>query len=128
MSKYLIKFEADYADEFEVHGWAVFTHNQMLAMNIMEDMVTKQTHDFHFGTNEEVEYNFSELLDSATYISEVESLTLEMLFGKTLEYGLFPDLLDNMIFQWNKEFGGSLEGSVLATKKQLNELLPERFK
>ena len=60
MAKVLISFQADYADEFDVYGWAVrdteyWEKLQANAVKWFEDNPGKML-EFWFGTNEGVEF------------------------------------------------------------------------
>lgn len=57
MQRYLIKFESDYADEFDVHGIMLCTEDELInmKMRVKSHDFQKQS-DFYFGTNEALEF------------------------------------------------------------------------
>ena len=99
MNKVLVKFSRDWADEFDVEGFAIFTKKEW------EDAVEKfESEKYHvsyfFGTNEGWEDEIdSDWLDNynVTEITDEEYTIIENLFG--VEYGVFPNLLDLICYE-----------------------------
>lgn len=99
MSKILVKYSDNYADEFNVKGFAImsekdFKKGMELAKKGFEE--DKDFMTFVFGSNEYIEYEDFEEFENAfccEKISENELITLEKYFG--VKYGLFP----NWIFE-----------------------------
>lgn len=84
---YLLKYQADWADEMDVYGLAIKTATQLA--NWKKKIPESFVH--HIGTNEEIEYDVGlTVLDD---IEEVEISAAEFnTFRKTLgsDYGHFP--------------------------------------
>lgn len=92
--KILVKFDSDWADEFQANGFRVFTPEKW---EQFKSEIPDSPGEVGFGTNE-----FFEFVDKADYfysieeieISDVEAETLIRLFGPDIElygYGIFPD-------------------------------------
>ena len=98
MSKYyLMEFESDYCDEFEVRGFSVVTLDQYKMYEFVVDNQDKYTGNFDicFGSNEELYFeNISEFLDCITVeeISNNDARTLNGYFGGN--YGLVHPIRD----------------------------------
>lgn len=92
MSKYyLMKFESDYCDEFNVQGFSLITLDQYKMYQFVADNKDKHTESFDigFGTNEEIYFeNLSEFLDciSIDEISTNDHRSINAYFGDN--YGL----------------------------------------
>jgi hypothetical protein len=97
MDYVLIKFEKDYADEFDVHGIMV------LPLEEWEkdlELYRKATYPFTkgFGTNEELEFNSFKDVERAFKVQPVNEQEYEVFkkfFGKTytdsIDFGFIPD-------------------------------------
>lgn len=88
---YLMKFESDYCDEFEVQGFSLITLDQYKMYQFVADNQDKHTESFDigFGTNEEIYFeNLSEFLDciSIDEISTNDHRSINAYFGDN--YGL----------------------------------------
>ena len=91
MNNYLLKFEADYADEFEVYGF-IIVKADALGLNhqkIIESVSNDETEfEFYFGTNEALQWSASRHL-TITSISEEDERCIRLHFDEG--YGHFPD-------------------------------------
>ena len=98
MSKYyLMKFDTDYCDEFEVQGFSVITLDQYKMYEFLFNNQDKYTESFDigFGSNEELYFeNLSEFLDciKVEEISNNDARTLNAYFGGN--YGLVHPIRD----------------------------------
>lgn len=98
MSKYyLMKFESDYCDEFEVQGFSLITLDQYKMYQFLVNNQDKYTESFDigFGTNEEIYFeNLSEFLDciSIDEISTNDHRSIHAYFGDN--YGLVHPIKD----------------------------------
>ena len=94
MSYLLIKFEKNYADEFDVYGTRIMTNTEW-ADYLNEAMKDTYPKEIYFGSNEQIEFD--------NYQDVVNSLTVELLSGEQAqtiqdklgdEYGWFPHFGD----------------------------------
>lgn len=92
---FLAKFESDWADEFSVYGFAVFSNAKMTKWNaFVEENGTKNI-SWSFGTNEGFEGISLEEFASSFEFIEIEkdqADAIQSLFGK--DWGHFPDVFD----------------------------------
>jgi hypothetical protein len=84
MKYYLVKYEDNYADEFDIQGFRIFTEVELKAFKTLVK-TAKYPQEVYFGTNESISY------DSFTDYTEEEASLLTKLFGydTTTEYGFF---------------------------------------
>lgn len=92
---YLIKFDKDWADEFNVYGFKIFEQQEWDKLyKKLKKNKDKET-SFGFGTNEgwddETIQSFLDDLEIIE-ITEDEKTTLEKLFNDS--FGVFPDFED----------------------------------
>jgi len=90
----LVKFQKDWADEFYVYGFQVFTDE---AWDAFKSVIENAPgFSLYFGTNEAWEwgdYEPQDVLSSdieVTEITDEEAAIIQKLFG-TQSYGVFPD-------------------------------------
>lgn len=86
MSKILVKFSDNYADEFDVDGFMVIDKDQFnKEVELIKRLFDEYgEHEFYFGTNEALSYdNFNQWFDtfSVTDITDAEADVLNRLFG-----------------------------------------------
>ena len=91
---YLVKFKADYADEFDVVGFRLMTEESMGAYFDFKCKLFEENElvEWYFGTNEFIGWEF--FIDFSSCFSfrrltEDEADKVRELFGT--EYGNFPD-------------------------------------
>lgn len=96
---YLVRFEENWADEMDVHSFAVFTakeyRNWRNVMDRLEVAMDTAVLTYSFGTNEEQEYeDFKEFVEcfSVKPITKVQADTIRDLFGIDAYYGDFPGI------------------------------------
>jgi hypothetical protein len=85
----LCKYTDDYADEFDIEGFAIFTAKEFNTW-LADQLAEHYPREHYFGTNESIEhYNREQFLDTLTIkvIDEQDYNTLKRLFGRT--YGKF---------------------------------------
>jgi hypothetical protein len=81
----LVKFEKDWADEFDVHGFKIYPDRAAWD----KDVETLPELEFSFGTNEGWdEGDIDESDFTVSEISEDQASVLVLLFGK--RFGVFP--------------------------------------
>jgi len=92
----LLKFQKDYADEFDVYGFEVITEEKWEQYKQVFKH-TEYPQEYYFGTNEFVEFeNEKDVLDNVVVIEITESQAelLRQLFGKThskrIDFGFVP--------------------------------------
>lgn len=97
----LVKFNDNYADEFDVDGFRLYTKENWIKIEALISAHFKENGEweFYFGTNEGIEYYDLETLVSTLVISEVseeEVKTLIKLFPRceSYGYGIFPNFED----------------------------------
>lgn len=91
---YLVKFHKDWADEFDVYGFAIFKESEWLKIKKeLEANKEKTAGSVYFGTNEgwdnETVGDFLKAFD-AKLISNTEKGVITRLLGD--DYGMFPDI------------------------------------
>lgn len=87
--KYLIEYDDNYADEFDVSGFRIVEN--IHSWNNEIDNLSENDYSYCFGSNEVIEYYSSEDFCNAlriTKISDEQYDTILKLFGES--YGLFP--------------------------------------
>jgi len=87
---YLVKFEYNYADEFDVTGWRLMNQERMDKFNEGIEKA-KYPRECYFGTNEALVLETKEDILSALEIIEIndmEANVLETLIGKS--HGFVP--------------------------------------
>jgi hypothetical protein len=88
MGKVLVKSSADYADEFDVHGFVVMSEEDFADLDKKaKDFFDKSTEELecYFGTNEAVTYDCYDDWKhdlTVTPITDKEADTLKKLFGR----------------------------------------------
>lgn len=93
MSKILVKYSDDYADEFEIKGFAIMTEEEFkkgidFAKEEFEEVGSL---NFVFGSNEYIDYEDFEKFKNCfncEKISEDNFTVLKQFFG--IQYGIFP--------------------------------------
>lgn len=97
---YLVKFEADYADEFDVYGFRVMNESQFQEFTANLEKI-KFPQEVYFGTNEAVEFESLDEYKRAFKSKEIdrnEHLVLKRLFGNdwygTVDFGHFLQIED----------------------------------
>lgn len=97
----LVKFEADWADEFTCYGFAIYDENkwQEVKDKVKQYFSNHKYLESYFGTNEA--YEWSSYDDVMRNFTEVSISTLEKFTIQALltphgigVYGIFPDLAD----------------------------------
>lgn len=87
--KYLIKYNDDYADEFDVSGFRIVEN--IHSWNNEIDNLSEDNKSYCFGSDEVIEYDSAEDFCNAlkiTKISDEQYDTIHKLFGES--YGHFP--------------------------------------
>jgi hypothetical protein len=90
----LVTFQKDWADEFYVYGWKIFTDQEWLDF----ETLAKESPTFYmqFGTNEgwgeDYEMEGDEILEDLEVrdISDEEAIVIKAAFNSD-EFGVFPD-------------------------------------
>lgn len=105
---YLVKYSANWADEMDLEGLAVFTQKEFYdfsdtAMKIAELIENREYYTYWFGTNEGIEYgDIHHFLDSFT-IKTLDALSYSLISGNICNtehtYGFFPynDMIDFIV-------------------------------
>lgn len=96
MEHYLVKFYSDYADEFEVYGFAILNRDDYIEWFTLVNYLKESDKnycdfDYNFGTNEFITFdNWKEYSDSFTtsIITEEEYKFLIRVFNS--HYGFIP--------------------------------------
>ena len=100
---YLVKYEFDYADEFDVYGFQILSDKEW--ENIQEAIKrTTYPQEYYFGTNEEIIIDSAdELLRGfkATKITDEEVEVFKKFFGKSYS--------DSVSFGWDGPFDAIME-------------------
>ena len=72
MKHYLVQYEGNYADEFDIYFHQVMTEDEL---ERAKDLISKADWDdeeeFYFGTNEWIEVDSSELLEALSSAKEI---------------------------------------------------------
>jgi hypothetical protein len=93
MKYYLVKYEDNYADEFDIQGFRIFTEVELKAFKTLVK-TAKYPQEVYFGTNESISYDsFTDYMSRLDIeeVTEEEASLLTKLFGydTTTEYGFF---------------------------------------
>ena len=91
---YLIKYEYNYGDEFDIEGFQILDENEMKDINEGIDKANYPK-EYYFGTNEEIEWkNSKEVRDgiTVTELTNTEYHILKNLFNGG--FGKTPDFAD----------------------------------
>lgn len=102
---YLVKFSKDWADEFDVYGFAVFKKEEWEDLyKKLKENKNEPAGSVGFGTNEgwedETIGDFIENVEIVP-ISKEEKVLLKKVFGKN-DFGYFPDF-GNMVYMLSDE-------------------------
>lgn len=88
MSKHLVKFQKDWADELDVYGFKILDDTELQDL----ENWTINSVEFYFGTNEGWEEGEVTMSDfTITSIDDEEEEILVRLIGSS-EFGNFPDI------------------------------------
>lgn len=97
MKYYLVKYEDNYANEFDVHGFKVFTEEELV--DYKKEIYSKSFPiDIHFGNNEFVLYTDAD--DYFEFIEQTEISKVEYEFLSTAFGGSFGTFFDSNDFYW----------------------------
>jgi hypothetical protein len=91
----LVKFKADCNDEFNVHGFRVFTDAEFMEwhLEMLKDIEVFKNTEFYVGTNDLLVYKtWAELLRDVKVVNleETEAAALLKLFPSS-SFGWFPE-------------------------------------
>lgn len=87
---YLVKYEANYADEFEVYGLAILTENDKQYFDNLDNFPVIQ----NIGTNKDIQYgNKKQLLSkySWTVITDEQAEWISRLIGYDYGHFFYPE-------------------------------------
>jgi len=90
MSKVLVSISKDYADEFEVTGFAIFKNKEWKKLE-KECLKKKKPFSVSFGSNQELEFeNGEDLIDSLYFknLSKEEAKIIEKKLGKSFGFDI----------------------------------------
>lgn len=93
MNNYLVKFEANYADEFDVYGFTIVRGGDLGSnpKKVMEALSNDETEfEFFFGSNEDLQWNALEHLEIVPISDEVGEVIGGYLLNHQYSYGHFP--------------------------------------
>lgn len=100
MSRYLIvKFDGNYADEFDVSAYKIFTEEQWQKFqNYLKDV--HETIEVYFGTNENLEYDNGKSFLSDCSVHQSGFTDDEIFVLKTFDlnldqFGIFENVIEN---------------------------------
>jgi len=112
---YLVQYKANYADEFDVYGFAVYDQEHLDSLNEAFDKIRKYYNansasfylNHYFGTNESVAFDTAEEVFSAFNVKQltgIEAQTLLILFDMNVNIpkGQFFDVADYTC-EWDEE-------------------------
>jgi len=94
MSYKLVKFEKDYADEFDVFGMRLMSNKELVEYLLTAEKATYPK-EMYFGTNEYIDFhNFEALTDSLTveHLSDEAAQVIQDKIGD--DFGWFPEFED----------------------------------
>jgi hypothetical protein len=98
MKYYLVKYNGNYADEFDVYFHQVMSEDELKELKECIGKTNWEYEEFYFGTNEWIDVNTTDLLkqlDNVIYINDEEYEVLEKLgllkvsFGDGLNWDTF---------------------------------------
>lgn len=95
MKHYLVAYDGNYADEFDVHFHTVMTEEELKKakedINTWED---DEEREFYFGTNEEIYIIKEEVLECLDYAKEITDEENEVLTRLGVDHISFGDGLN----------------------------------
>lgn len=103
---YLVNFNKDWADEFSVHGFRIFSREKWEnLLKKLKENKNKHAGSWYFGTNEgwdgeNIGYFLQDI--EVVSITEEEKDTIERVFGEN-EFGHFPDF-EEMLNQAEEDY------------------------
>lgn len=90
---YLLTFSEDWADEFQVEGFAIFSQEQLTALKAaVEALDPNWCDEFYFGSNEEIMLSKNKVHTIIFSFKEITEEQVETL--KLVPQGHFPNLLE----------------------------------
>lgn len=95
MKYYLVAYDGNYADEFDVYFHTVMTEEEL--KQAKEDVSTwedNEEREFYFGTNEEIYVIKEEVLECLNYAREITEEEIEVLARLRIDHISFGDGLN----------------------------------
>lgn len=95
MNTFLVKFDGNWADEFDVSGFSIMSEDEWKEIQDIIYNKSEYPLEHYFGTNEAMIFDSAEDLSkclTVTKITEAEAVTVRRLFidGYSSNYGLLP--------------------------------------
>ena len=90
MKKYLVQYNGNYADEFNVYFHSIMTEEQLEEAKGLIQKIGWNEEEFYFGTNEYIDVSSSELLrnlNEAKEITDEQLKTIQDLGIDTISFG-----------------------------------------
>ena len=96
MKKYLVQYNGNYADEFNVYFHSVMTEEQLEEAKGLIQKIGWNEEEFYFGTNEYIDVSSSELLRNLNKAKEITDEQFKILEDLDISHISFGDGLN-----WN---------------------------
>ena len=96
MKKYLVQYNGNYADEFDVYFHSVMTEEQLEEAKGLIQKIGWNEEKFYFGTNEYIDVSSSELLRNLNKAKEITDEQFRILEDLDISHISFGDGLN-----WN---------------------------
>ena len=96
MKKYLVQYNGNYADEFDVYFHSIMTEEQLEEAKGLIQKVDWDEEEFYFGTNEYIDVSSSELLRNLNKAKEITDEQFKVLEDLGISHISFGDSLN-----WN---------------------------
>lgn len=112
MKSYLVVWNDDWADEFNIFGYEILSEARIQrfikAIESMSEEELNEEEEFYFGTNEYIYYTYKDMLEKlqeATLLTDSEYNTIIKLFGGRSKGQYFFDvvydeLVDRGYLEW----------------------------
>ena len=94
MNYYLVRYEGNWSDEFDVYFHTVMDENELTKSKKLVKEWKQDWYEFGFGTNEDLEISKEEILDCLENARELTEDEYEVLFQLDLKYIGFGDRLN----------------------------------
>jgi hypothetical protein len=89
---YLIKYQDNYDDEFDIEGGFVVEEKESFLKNLRRTFEEDGTFSFNFGSNESIDYNsYEDIISKFTITSITKEQEKVLRKLDLLSYGTFPE-------------------------------------
>lgn len=94
MKHYLVKYEGNWADEFNIYFHQIMNEEELKEAKELVGTTDWEEEEFYFGTNEWMDFSSPELLDALNNAIELNDDQVKALTDLQIEYICFGDDLN----------------------------------